>query len=100
MYDLAKPKDVQPEEEEVHEEQEPVIPPKPKVHEKPENNTNYFENDYKNKEPVKEKPKEEPKEEPEQPEYKQEYEAKIDQIGGFVRMPSRRDRLNFKNFNI
>ena len=96
LYDLAKPKEeVQQEEEEV--EEEPEEQEAPTIH---ENTTNYFQDDYKNKEPVKEisEPKLAP--EPEKPQHKQEYEEKIDQIGGFVRLPSRRDRLNFKNFNI
>ena len=100
LYDLAKPKEeVQQEEEEVEEEpEEPEEPEKaPTIH---ENITNYFQDDYKNKEPVKEISPPKLASEPEKPEYKQEYEEKIDQIGGFVRLPSRRDRLDFKNFNI
>ena len=65
-----------------------------------ENTTNYFEGNYKNTQPVKEIIPEKPLVEPEPPKYKQEYEHKIDEIGGLVRFPSRRDRLNFKNFNI
>ena len=100
LYDLAKPKEVNHEEEEINEEPEKIEPPRQPI--KEENHTNYFESDYKNKEPSKPKPEpdSDSEHEPEQPQYKQEYEAKIDQMGGFIRMPSRRDRLNFKNFNI
>ena len=107
LYDLAKPKEQEQEEEEEEvevqeDEQDPIEQIKERYHnEEPENNTDYFENNYKNKEPVEEikPPKREPEPEPE-PAYQQDYEAKIDQIGGFIRLPSRRDRLNFKNFNI
>ena len=98
LYDLAQPKEEQQGEEEVDNEPEEVEPEVDnEVH---ENTSNYFESDYPNKEPAKEIS--EPKLAPvsEVPQYKQEYEAKIDQIGGLVRLSSRRDRLNFKNFNI
>ena len=98
LSELAKPepepeeetpvKETEHEEEEEHEEAPP------------ENTKNYFQNDYKNTQPVKEIIPEKPPVEPEPPKYKQEYEQKIDEIGGYVRFPSRRDRLNFKNFNI
>ena len=66
----------------------------------PTNTINYFEKDYKNTTPIKKVERVEPVPEPETPKYKQDYEKKIDEMGGFVILPSRRDRLNFKNFNI
>ena len=101
LYDLAKPIEEQ-DEEEVDAEPDPEEPEEPEAHfTREENTTNYFQDDYKNKKPVKEISAPKPKtQEPEQPQYKQEYEQKIDQMGGFIRIPSRRDRLNFKNFNI
>ena len=87
IRETEKPEETPPppqEEEEYEEEVEEREPPKPI-------NINTFESDS-------EEPDPEP--EPETPKYKQDYERKIDEMGGFRIIPSRRDRLNFKNFNI
>ena len=72
-------------------EPEPIPVPEPEPEEENEENS----------EPEPE-PEQELEQEPVQPQvqYQQDYERKIDELGGFVMMPSRRDRLNFKNFNI
>ena len=105
VFDLLKDLATAPEPEEEKEEPVPEQHQEEEEHveeeEVQENTTKIFDNDYKNKEPVKEYVPPKPAPEPEKPNYKQEYEAKIDEIGGFTfRLPSRRDRLNFKNFNI
>ena len=88
----------EPEPEEEYEQDEEIE--EPQEYAPPVNNTRYFENDYQNPAPVEKPPEPVPVPEPEEPQYQQEYERDIDEIGGIVRIPSRRDRLNFKNFNI
>ena len=71
--------------------------PKPSKMDDPD----YFSNAYKNSQPVKEVVPENPPPEPEPKVYQQPYEADLDKIEGVYYKPySRRDRLNFKNFNI
>lgn len=61
----------------------------------------YFDNSYKNTQPVKPPEPEVHVPQPEPKVYQQPYEQDIDQIDGTYYKPiSRRDRLNFKNFNI
>ena len=105
VFDLLKELASAPEPEPPKSEPVPEQHPEEEEHveeeEVQENTTKIFDNDYKNTEPVKEVVPPKPAPEPERPKYKQEYEEKIDEIGGFtIKLPSRRDRLNFKNFNI
>ena len=84
--------------------QEPEPEPEPEQpqEEQPSQNVaDYFSPAYQSPEPPKEvqPPKAPP--EPEPKEYQQPYEAEIDKMDGTYYKPySRRDRLNFKNFNI
>ena len=77
----------------------PIVPeqePEPEFH-----SSDYFDTTYTSPEPPKPVKQENPPPEPQPRVYQQPYEQDLDQIEGVVYKPySRRDRLNFKNFNI
>ena len=81
---------------------EPESEPEPVEREKvTSRSANYFDNTYKIDEPVKPVVPQKPPPEPEPKVYQQPYEEDLDKIEGVYFKPySRRDRLNFKNFNI
>ena len=83
-------------------EPEPESEPEPAEEEKEvPRSSNYFDNTYKTDEPIKPVVPQNPPPEPEPKVYQQPYEADLDKIEGVYYKPySRRDRLNFKNFNI
>ena len=86
--------------------QEPIPEPEPEPEPEKQpveeyHSPDYFNNTYKSEVPPKKVQFEQPPPEPEPKQYAQPYEQDLDHIDGTIYKPySRRDRLNFKNFNI
>ena len=100
LSELAKPDEEEKPEPKEEPAPEPEAPPAEPAPEEPAPNTTaYFENDYHSPTPPPNPPPPQP-EPPAPPQYQQPYEQRIDELAGYVIKPSRRDRLNFKNFNI
>lgn len=101
VYDILAEVARAPPEPEPEPEPEEQPEEKPQEEQPSQNIADYFSPAYQSPEPPKQPDPPKVPPEPEPREYQQPYEAEIDKMDGTYYKPySRRDRLNFKNFNI